>query len=101
MLIKSITTVVLLVALVLIIAISLNSKEPNFTTDCIDPNGITFEHTWREGALFWQYNQYRDTAEGKDYLSRGVESYYRCDRCGKVKIIYQNGDITIFTPIKR
>ena len=72
-----------------------SNEKPVFAVDCIGPNGITLEHTWLDGALCRQYNQYRNTVKGKDYL-RGVESYYRCDRCDKVKIIHQNGDIEIF-----
>lgn len=71
-----------------------SEEKPAFAVNCTD---LTFEHMWKDGAFFWQYNQYRDTVKGKD-LSRGEESYSRCDQCGKVKVLHQNGDIEIFTP---
>ena len=77
-----------------------SEEKAAFAVDCTNLNGMTFEHMWVDGAPFWQYNQYRNTTEGKDY-SRGEESYYHCSQCSKVKVLHQNGDIEIFTPILR
>lgn len=80
-----------------LIATSL-SPTKDWSVSC---NNTTFEHTWLDGAPFYLYNQYRDTIESKDYLRKGVEAYYHCEQCSKIKIVHQNGDINIFIGDKK